>query len=50
MIAILNVCGFMSSSVFEKIVTIVAKVVQILSFAVEVFFGQTDNEQKERES
>lgn len=29
----------MSASVFEKIVTIVSKVVQILEYAMTVFFG-----------
>lgn len=29
----------MSSNVFEKIVNIVSKVVQILSYAMSVFFG-----------
>lgn len=37
----------MSASVFEKIVTIVSKVVQILEYAMEVFFGE--GEQKEKE-
>lgn len=32
----------MSSNVFEKIVNIVSKVVQILSYAMEVFFGNND--------
>lgn len=39
----LNVCGFMSSNVFEKIVNIVSKVVQILSYAMSVFFGNDEN-------
>lgn len=36
--------GYMSSNVFEKIVTIVAKVVQILEFAVSTFFGNQPDE------
>lgn len=34
----------MSASVFEKIVTIVAKVVQILEYAITVFFGNGQDE------
>lgn len=32
----------MSASIFEKIVTIVSKVVQILSYSIEVFFGESN--------
>ena len=39
----------MSSNVFEKIVNIVSKVVQILSYAMDVFFGNGGSEQKERD-
>ena len=47
MIGKLKLFGYMSSNVFEKIVTIVAKVVQILEFAVETFFGsQSDSSAK----
>lgn len=37
----------MSASVFEKIVSIVSKVVAILEYAMSVFFG---DEQKEKDA
>lgn len=37
----------MSSNVFEKIVAIVAKVVQILGFAMSVFFGDPDDKEND---
>ena len=43
MIVLICVFGFMSSSIFEKIVSIVSKVVAILEFSVNLFFKDSDS-------
>ena len=45
MIGRLNQFGFMSSSIFEKIVSTVAKIVAILEYAISVFFRE-DNKKE----
>lgn len=42
MIVLLNVCGFMSSNLFEKILKIVQVVVTLLEMAVKAFTGIGD--------